>query len=68
MPHSVTLTSVHRTPDRTVGFALRKLGLVVIIAAAGGAAHLLDMIAANTILPIIGVPVKTAFPADLIAC
>lgn len=60
--HFVTITSAHRTPDRMVKFAKEAAqdGFKVIIAAAGGAAHLPGMLAANTILPVIGIPVKTS--------
>ena len=61
VPYWKTITSAHRTPDRMVKFAKEAAqnGCKVIIAAAGGAAHLPGMIAANTILPVIGIPVKT---------
>jgi phosphoribosylaminoimidazole carboxylase len=60
IPFSVTITSAHRTPQRMAEFALDAAsnGLKVIIAAAGGAAHLPGMVAAHTALPVIGVPVK----------
>lgn len=60
IPHSVTITSAHRTPERMFHFAQEaaSTGVRVIIAAAGGAAHLPGMIAAITSLPVIGVPVK----------
>lgn len=60
IPHSVTITSAHRTPERMFHFAQEAAskGVKVIIAAAGGAAHLPGMIAAITSLPVIGVPVK----------
>ena len=62
IPHIVTITSAHRTPRRMVQFAEQadKQGIKVIIAAAGGAAHLPGMVAANTLLPVIGVPVKAS--------
>ena len=62
IPHSVTITSAHRTPQRMVAFAEKAAskGIKVIIAAAGGAAHLPGMVAANTWLPVIGVPVKAS--------
>jgi 5-(carboxyamino)imidazole ribonucleotide mutase len=52
--------SAHRTPDQTVEFAklAESRGLKVIIAAAGGAAHLPGVIAAHTILPVIGIPIS----------
>ena len=60
IPYEVTITSAHRTPVRMLHFAqsAASRGLKVIIAAAGGAAHLPGMIAASTPLPVIGVPVK----------
>lgn len=60
IPFGVTITSAHRTPERMIQFARNSAskGIKVIIAAAGGAAHLPGMIAANTWLPVIGVPVK----------
>jgi phosphoribosylaminoimidazole carboxylase len=60
IPFHLTITSAHRTPDRMTEFAAQAAsnGFKVIIAAAGGAAHLPGMIAASTPLPVIGVPVK----------
>ncbi|KAH6724521.1 phosphoribosylaminoimidazole carboxylase-like protein [Leptodontidium sp. MPI-SDFR-AT-0119] len=60
VPYHVTITSAHRTPHRMTAFAESAVskGFKVIIAAAGGAAHLPGMIAASTPLPVIGVPVK----------
>ncbi|RDW85183.1 phosphoribosylaminoimidazole carboxylase [Coleophoma cylindrospora] len=60
VPYFVTITSAHRTPARMTDFAANAAsnGFKVIIAAAGGAAHLPGMIAASTALPVIGVPVK----------
>lgn len=60
IPHYVTITSAHRTPKRMTTFAeeAASKGFKVIIAAAGGAAHLPGMIAASTHLPVIGVPVR----------
>ncbi len=60
IPFHVTITSAHRTPLRMTEFATSAVanGFRVIIAAAGGAAHLPGMIAASTPLPVIGVPVK----------
>ena len=56
----LTVVSAHRTPERMVSYAktARKRGLKVIIAGAGGAAHLPGMVASITTLPVIGVPVK----------
>ena len=62
IPHSVTITSAHRTPQRMLSFAQEAVsrGIKIIIAGAGGAAHLPGMIAALTPLPVIGVPVKAS--------
>jgi 5-(carboxyamino)imidazole ribonucleotide mutase len=59
--HEVAIVSAHRTPERMVAYAktARERGLRVIIAGAGGAAHLPGMVAALTPLPVIGVPVQT---------
>lgn len=59
IPHEVEVVSAHRTPERMIEFgrAARDRGIRVIIAGAGGAAHLPGMLAAVTTLPIIGVPV-----------
>lgn len=61
-PHEVAIVSAHRTPERMVEYAktAHERGLKVIIAGAGGAAHLPGMVAALTPLPVIGVPVKTS--------
>ncbi len=61
IPFELTVVSAHRTPDRMVEYAktARQRGLQVIIAGAGGAAHLPGMIAALTSLPVIGVPIKS---------
>ena len=61
IPHEVAIISAHRTPDRMVEFAknAHTRGIKVIIAGAGGAAHLPGMVAALTPLPVIGVPVTT---------
>lgn len=60
IPYEVTIVSAHRTPERLMKYAksAEKKGLRVIIAGAGGAAHLPGMVAAMTPLPVIGVPVK----------
>lgn len=60
--HEVAIVSAHRTPERMVEYAktAHHRGLKVIIAGAGGAAHLPGMVAALTPLPVIGVPVKTS--------
>lgn len=62
IPCEVTIVSAHRTPERMFEYArtAESRGLEVIIAAAGGAAHLPGMVAAITALPVIGVPVKTS--------
>ena len=61
IPYEKRVISAHRTPDLMFRFAeeSRTKGLKVIIAGAGGAAHLPGMVAAKTTLPVIGVPVKT---------
>ena len=61
VPYEKKVVSAHRTPDvmAEYGFMARERGLKVIIAGAGGAAHLPGMLAAYTTLPVIGVPVKT---------
>lgn len=62
VPHEVHIVSAHRTPEQMVGYAksARQRGLQVIIAGAGGAAHLPGMVASLTTLPVVGVPVKSA--------
>lgn len=62
----VSVVSAHRTPERMVSFAqeAREKGIRVIIAGAGGAAHLPGMIASLTTLPVIGVPVKSSNSID----
>lgn len=64
--YEMTIVSAHRTPDRMSEYAkeAKNRGIQVIIAGAGGAAHLPGMIAANTILPVIGVPVKSSNSID----
>jgi 5-(carboxyamino)imidazole ribonucleotide mutase len=59
--HEARIVSAHRTPDRLVAYArgARARGLKVIIAGAGGAAHLPGMLAAMTPLPVLGVPVES---------
>lgn len=61
VPYEVAIVSAHRTPDRMVSYGKNaaERGLKVIIAGAGGAAHLPGMVASLTTLPVIGVPVKT---------
>jgi len=60
IPHLVRVMSAHRTPDVVKEFAeqAEAKGLKVIIAAAGGAAHLAGVVAAHTLLPVIGIPVQ----------
>ena len=62
IPYEKEVVSAHRTPDRMFEYAetARARGLEVIIAGAGGAAHLPGMTAAKTTLPVIGVPVKSS--------
>ncbi len=64
--HEVTIISAHRTPIRMVDYATnaRGRGIKVIIAGAGGAAHLPGMIASITSLPVIGVPIKSSNSID----
>jgi 5-(carboxyamino)imidazole ribonucleotide mutase len=64
--YELTIVSAHRTPLRMVDYATtaRKRGLRVIIAGAGGAAHLPGMVASLTSLPVIGVPVKSSNSID----
>jgi phosphoribosylaminoimidazole carboxylase PurE protein len=59
--YEIDVTSAHRSPDRTVDFARKAFGrgIRVIIAGAGGAAHLAGVIAAHTTLPVIGVPIPS---------
>ncbi len=61
VPHEVRIISAHRTPDRLAEFArgAATSGVNVIIAGAGGAAHLPGMLAAHTTLPVLGVPVES---------
>lgn len=62
VPHEVRIVSAHRTPDLMFQFAAsaQERGIEVLIAGAGGAAHLPGMTAAKTVLPVIGVPVQSA--------
>lgn len=62
LPYHVEIVSAHRTPDKLFQFAESAVekGYKVIIAGAGGAAHLPGMIAAKTIVPVLGVPVKSS--------
>ncbi len=62
IPHEVTISSAHRSPDRTHRYAatLEDRGIQVVIACAGGAAHLAGVLASHTILPVIGVPIDSS--------
>jgi len=62
VPYEVSVVSAHRTPEKLFTYAksAQKRGLLVIIAGAGGAAHLPGMVASLTPLPVVGVPVKTS--------
>lgn len=62
IPYEVTISSAHRSPKRTAEYArnAEEKGIEVIIAGAGGAAHLAGVIAAETILPVIGVPIDSS--------
>lgn len=64
--HEVTVVSAHRTPKRMYDYAskAKERGIKVIIAGAGGAAHLPGMVASLTSLPVIGVPIKSAHSLD----
>ncbi|MDF1695550.1 MAG: 5-(carboxyamino)imidazole ribonucleotide mutase [Saprospiraceae bacterium] len=66
IPYELTIVSAHRTPDRMIDFArnAHKRGIQVVVAGAGGAAHLPGMVASITPLPVIGVPVKSSNSID----
>lgn len=66
IPCEVDVVSAHRTPQRMIDYAsgARRRGLKVIIAGAGGAAHLPGMVASVTTLPVIGVPVRSSNSID----
>ena len=66
IPFEINALSAHRTPEQVAAFAsgAAERGVKVIIAAAGGAAHLPGVIAASTTLPVIGVPVKSSNSMD----
>jgi len=66
IPFELTVVSAHRTPHRMVEYAesARGRGIQVIIAGAGGAAHLPGMVASLTTLPVIGVPIKSSNSID----
>ena len=62
VPHEARIMSAHRTPALTTEYASQAVdrGLEVIIAGAGGAAHLAGVVAAHTVIPVIGVPMQSA--------
>ncbi len=62
IPYEVTVSSAHRSPERTHRYAvaLEERGIQVVIACAGAAAHLAGVLAAHTILPVIGVPIDSS--------
>lgn len=66
IPFEITIVSAHRTPQRMMEYAssAHSRGLKIIIAGAGGAAHLPGMVASLTVLPVIGVPIKSANSID----
>ena len=62
IPYEITVSSAHRSPDRTYRYAvsLEDRGFQVVIACAGAAAHLAGTLASHTILPVIGVPIDSS--------
>ncbi len=66
IPYELTVVSAHRTPERMFDYAksAKERGLKVIIAGAGGAAHLPGMVASCTTLPVIGVPIRSSNSID----
>lgn len=66
VPYELTIVSAHRTPHRLVEYAssARSRGLKVVVAGAGGAAHLPGMVASLTSLPVVGVPIKSSNSID----
>jgi len=62
VPYEITVSSTHRSPERTAEYARKAAGrgIEVIVAGAGGAAHLAGVLAAHTILPVIGVPLESS--------
>ncbi len=64
--YELTVVSAHRTPERMIDYAhsARERGIKVIVAGAGGAAHLPGMVASMTSLPVIGVPIKSSNSID----
>lgn len=67
VPHECRVLSAHRTPEQTMQYAgaAQERGIEVIIAGAGGAAHLPGVIAAHTMLPVLGVPMQTPWLGGL---
>ena len=66
VPFEITIVSAHRTPERMRTYAMeaKARGIKVIVAGAGGAAHLPGMVASYTTLPVIGVPIKSSNSID----
>lgn len=66
VPYEISIVSAHRTPERMYDYATsaKSRGLKAIVAGAGGAAHLPGMVASLTVLPVIGVPVKSSNSID----
>ena len=66
VPYEIDVVSAHRTPKKMIDYAFtaRKRGIKVIVAGAGGAAHLPGMVASVTTLPVIGVPIKSSNSID----
>lgn len=66
IPFELTIVSAHRTPHRMIDYATsaKERGLKVIVAGAGGAAHLPGMVASLTTLPVVGVPIKSSNSID----
>jgi 5-(carboxyamino)imidazole ribonucleotide mutase len=66
VPYELTVVSAHRTPERMVDYAQKAAsrGLEVIVAGAGGAAHLPGMVASVTPVPVVGVPIKSSNSID----
>lgn len=62
IPFEITISSAHRSPEKTIRYAQEaaKRGIEVIIAGAGGSAHLAGIIAAHTLLPVIGIPIDSS--------
>src|ERR671937_573649 len=67
VPHEVSIVSAHRTPDWMFEYAstAEQRGIEVIIAAAGGSAHLPGMVSAKTVLPVLGVPIPATALAGM---